>query len=138
VEHAPTTPVTATSVARRVFAQALLAVHLVVFVLGGAFGALAPAQSSLHRVAISAVAGGSEAPAVISSSDSRLELATRPRGDRGERSGGAPPLDFVPAASLLTIAPASLTGSIALPPARAAHRLLPSVVHGPRGPPHAC
>jgi hypothetical protein len=123
--------------AKRVLAHALLAVHLVVFVLGGAFVARAPAQGSIHRAVIAAVTGAGDGAAVTSPSDGRLERAARPRADRGER-GGAPPLDFVVASSTLTIAPASLTGAVEIAPASAPYRLLPSVVHGPRGPPHAC
>ena len=122
---------------RRVFAQALLALHLVVLVVGGALAARAPAQASVHRAVISVVAGGGDAPTVVSTTEGRIELATRTRGERGER-GGSPPLDFVLPSSAVSIAPASLTGSLALPSASSPHRLLPSVVHGPRGPPRAC
>ncbi len=122
--------------ARRVLAHALLAVHLVVFVLGGAFIARTPAQAPFSRPTVSALATNNDGSVVVSSGDGRLEH-TRPRGDRGERGAGTPHLALVLPRAGIGIAPASLTGSLAAVVANVDHRLLPSVVHGPRGPPHA-
>ncbi len=112
-------------------AHALLAVHLVVFVLSGAFVVRAPG-AALARPAVSALATSSDGSVVVSTSDSGLER-TRPRSERG---AGSPDLAFVLPRSGLGIAPASLTGSLAIVSTTVDHRRLPSVVHGPRGPPH--
>ncbi len=116
-------------------AHALLAVHLVVFVLSGAFVVRAPGAAQPSRPAVSALATSSDGSVVVSTSDSGLER-TRPRSDGFERGAGSPDLAFVLPRSGLGIAPASLTGSLAIVSTTVDHRRLPSVVHGPRGPPH--
>jgi hypothetical protein len=122
---------------RRALAEALLAVQLVLFVLGGAFVVRAPAHTA-HRAAIAAYAGaGGDGTSISSASEGRLERIARARRDRGERGGGPPPLALVLTQSALTVAPASLDGSQAIAIATVSYRRLPSVVHGPRGPPHA-
>ena len=122
--------------ARRLLAHALLAVHLVVFVLSGAVVPASAGVQHLSRPAASALASSSDGSVVVSTSDTGLERS-RPRTDGGERGAGSPDLAFVVPRSELGIAPASLTGSLAIVIAAADHRPLPSVVHGPRGPPHA-
>jgi hypothetical protein len=122
--------------ARRLLAHALLAVHLVVFVLGGAFVARAPAQAPLSREAVTALGTSNDGTVVVSTNEGGLER-TRPRGDRGERGAGSPHLDLLLPRSGVGVAPASLTGSLAIVAEAVDHRLLPSVVHGPRGPPQA-
>lgn len=122
---------------RAALTHALLAVHLVVFVLGGAFVTRSPTHGPPARAAVAALASSGDGTAVVTPAEGRLER-TRPRGDRGERGGGSPHLDFVVPRSGLGVAPASFAGSLTIAAAAADHRLLPSVVHGPRGPPHAC
>lgn len=115
----------------------LLALHLVAFVVGGALVGQAPAHAASRRAFVTASAAGADGAAVVSATDSRLELGTRPRGDRGDRGAGAPPLDVFVPRGMPEIAPAGLSGTLDGDYATREIRPLPSVVNGARGPPTA-
>jgi hypothetical protein len=127
---------------RRFFALILLAVHLLVFVVGGVLLGETPARAAGPRdgaTATVSVGIARDVPSAASSSDSRLDRATRmrTRSDRGQRaSGGLPPILFVPNASP-SIAPPSAAAVCDAPTGACTKRAVPSVVNGPRGPPQA-
>jgi hypothetical protein len=115
----------------------LLALHLVVFALGGALAGQTSAHAASRRAIVTASSGAGDGAVVVSASASRLELGTRPRGDRGDRGAGTPSLDVVLPRSLPSIAPAGLSGTLDGDSAEREMRPPPSVVNGARGPPTA-
>jgi hypothetical protein len=120
----------------------LLAVHLVVILLGGALLGEArtrPAgRGALALAVATAQAGfGGDGLSIASSSDPRMDRATRPRGDRGERGSGSPPLDALVPSAVPSMGPPSLAVSFAAGPTARVGGRSPSVINGPRGPPRA-
>ncbi len=126
---------TRASMASRSFAVVLLAVHLVLFALGGAFLDASTARASNHRVVVTATTGGSDGSALISQTDPRFELGTRPRGDRGDGMSGGPQLHFVIPRGLAAGGPAAFSGTLDWRSATRERRSEPSIVYGARGPP---
>jgi hypothetical protein len=131
---------TVASTTRRSFSVVLLAVHLVVFLFGGALVGERAARAAGRTTMIVAVAtASSDGATVTTASDGRLERGVaRERGARGERSSvgaGALPLGFLVPSGGPTVGPAALIGSIDWRSASRELRPAPSVVHGARGPP---
>ncbi|MDB5215441.1 MAG: hypothetical protein JWO86_3368 [Myxococcaceae bacterium] len=125
---------------KRSLSFALLALHLLVFVLGGALSSASTASNAAaagHRVVVVASGYGIDGSTVAPPQDGRLELGTRARGDRGERGTGTLAIDAIVARGLVTIAPAGLVGLRDWRSAARGHGSLPCVVNGARGPPLA-
>lgn len=130
---------------KRSLSSALLAFHLLVFVLGAPL-ALSSASSTSraagprHHVVVVASGYGGDGPAIAKADNGRLELGTRTRGDRGgrgDRGAGGLALDAVVPSALVAIGPAAVVGASSSRSAALGHRSLPCVVNGARGPPPA-
>jgi hypothetical protein len=133
-------------VVKRSLSFALLAFHLLVFVLGAPLALTSASSTSRaaaagHHVVVVASGYGDEGSAIAQADNGRLELGTRARGDRaarGERgAGGALALDVVVPTSLVAVGPAAVVGMRDWRSAARGHRSLPCVVNGARGPPPA-
>lgn len=126
---------------RHSFSLVLLAVHLVVFLFGGATIGERTAQAARHAAqrdrVVATSSGAIDSPAVVTAEGGRLELGARPRGDRDARGPGGLPLGFLIPSGAPTIAPAALTGSLDSSATTREVRPAPSVVNGARGPPAA-
>ena len=118
----------------------VLALHLVVFVLGGALLGRAPARADdagRLRALVTATTGTGEGPAAFSQSDGRLESGTRPRADRGARGASGAPLHVTLPSGPPSVGPAAFAGLIEWRTPSRADRPPPSIVYAARGPPPA-
>jgi hypothetical protein len=124
------------STTRRALSLALLAVQLVVFTLGAALaGQSQPVRASGSALVVATASSSDGSVRAAASQDSRIEHAARARGDRGDRTGGAPPLDLAFLLDVPAVGPACLDASLDWRSSVREHRPPPSVVHGARGPP---
>jgi hypothetical protein len=131
-------------IVKRSLSFALLAFHLLVFVLGAPLAFASATSTSRaaaagHHVVVASGYGG-DASAVAQIDNGRLELGTRARGDRGargHRGAGGLALDAVVLPALVAIGPAAVVGTPDWRIAARGHRSLPCVVNGARGPPPA-
>jgi hypothetical protein len=124
-------------VVKRSFSFALLALHLLVFVIGGALATEASAMASGPGPVVVATTSGGDGAAMAASGDGRLESGTRARAHRGERGASGGPLDAVVPRGLAAIAPAGRAELRDWRSAARGHCSLPCVVNGARGPPPA-
>ena len=129
---------------KRSLSSALLAFHLLVFVLGAplvlsAAGSTSRAAAAGHHVVVVVVASGYgvDGPAIAPPNDGRLEVGTRTRRDRGARGAGGLALDVVVPPALVAVGPADVAGMRDWRSAAGGHRSPPCVVNGARGPPSA-
>jgi len=120
---------------KRSLSFALLALHLLVFVIGGALATESSAMASGRRAVVVATTSGADGAAIASADCGRLEIGTRARGDRRERASNGLSLYAVVPVARAAIGPAALTGLRDWRSALHGHHSLPCVVNGARGPP---
>ncbi|MDB4935933.1 MAG: hypothetical protein JWP87_2905 [Labilithrix sp.] len=130
---------TSTSTRKRALSLVLLAVHFAVLLFsGGASVANAStARVAAHRAVVTALAAGGDGSAVVTPARARLELGTRPRGDRGERSTAFALPDAIVTRGTPAVAPAAFAGTLTFASTSRELRPRPSIVNAPRGPPQA-
>jgi hypothetical protein len=122
-------------VVKRSFSFVLLALHLLVFVIGGALATESSAMASGRRSVVIATTSSDGGSAIASPDGRRAELGTRARGDGGDHGSGGLSLGLSLRAAHASIGPAEL---VALRDWRSflqGHRSPPCVVNGARGPP---
>jgi len=122
-------------VVKRSFSFALLVLHLLVFVIGGALATESAAMASGRSAVVVATGSGADASAIASPDGRRPELGTRARGHRGERGSSGLSLEVVLPYGGVAIGPAALAEVRDWRSAVRGHRSLPCVVNGARGPP---
>lgn len=127
---------TTASTTRRSFSFVLVAIHLVVFLFGGALLGERTARAASRHAIVTASTGAGDSPTIVTAEGARLDLAARARGERGERGSG-PPVHFVLSSTTLEIAPAGISGTVDWRSASREPRALRSVVYLSRGPPKA-
>lgn len=119
---------------KRSLSFALLALHLLVFVIGGVLATETSAVASGRRAVVVATASGADGALVASPSGARFEIGTRARGDR-ERGSNGLALDVVVPRAHGAVGPAELTGLRDWRSAAHGHRSLLCVANGARAPP---
>lgn len=113
----------------------LLALHLLVFVIGGALATSSSAMASGRHAVVIATTSSDGSTVLASADGRRSELGTRARGDRGD--GGSGGLALAPALppTHASLGPAQLVAVRDWRSFIQGHRSLPCVVNGARGPP---
>ena len=132
-------------VVKRSLSFALLACHLLVFVLGAPLALSSTSRTSRtaaasHHAVVVASGYGNEGSAIAPLDNGLLEVGTRARGDRGarrDRGVGGLALDVMLPPALVAVGPAAVVGMRDWRSAARGHRSLPCVVNGARGPPPA-
>jgi hypothetical protein len=132
-------------VVKRSLSFALLAFHLLVFVLGAPLAFASATSTSRaaaagHHVVVVASGYGGDGSTIAHAVNGRLELGPRARGDRGARGhhgAGGLALDAIVPRALVAIGPAAVVGARTSRSAASGHRSLPCVVNRARGPPPA-
>lgn len=117
----------------------LLALHLLVFVIGGALAtgssALASGRCSFAGAPLVVTASSDGTTAIAAPDGRRSELGTRARGDGGDHGSSGPSLGPSLLPTHASIGPAELVAVRDWRSFLLGHRSLPSVVNGARGPP---